>query len=197
LYYLALDRSLMVVPVTISAEMSFDKHKVLFRLPESITLGAGDVSRDGQHFVVAVPPPQLRQLTVFDRQGKLVKTVGEPGIYVEPHLSPNGTKIAVKRNDPKTSNTNIWTYDVETGKGLRGHQRSWPHNAPIWAPDGTHVLYVSTRDNYAGIYRKNWDGTGSEELLFRYTPGVGMVMTDASQDGKFLTFYTESWRWFR
>jgi len=26
--------------------------------------------------------------------------------------------------------------------------------------------------------------------LFRYTPGAGMVLTDASPDGKFLTFYT-------
>ena len=30
----------------------------------------------------------------------------------------------------------------------------------------------------------------SEELLFRYTPGAGMVLTDWSPDGKFLTFYT-------
>ena len=27
-------------------------------------------------------------------------------------------------------------------------------------------------------------------MLFRYTPGAGMVLTDWSQDGKFLTFYT-------
>ncbi|HYK58478.1 MAG TPA: hypothetical protein VEV85_03525 [Bryobacteraceae bacterium] len=190
LYYLALDRSLMIVPVTMSPELQFGKAKLLFRLPESIGLGAGDVRRDGERFMVAVPPPQLRQLTVFDRQGKVVKTVAEPGIYVQPHLSPNGTKIAVMRNDPKTSNQDIWTYDIETGKGYAVTSDTWPHNAPIWSPDGTHVLYVSTRDNYAGIYRKNWDGTGQEELLFRYTPGAGMVMTDASPDGKFLSFYT-------
>ena len=27
-------------------------------------------------------------------------------------------------------------------------------------------------------------------MLFRYTPGAGMVLTDASPDGKFLTFFT-------
>ena len=27
-------------------------------------------------------------------------------------------------------------------------------------------------------------------MLFRYTPGAGMVLTDWSQDGKFLTFFT-------
>src|SRR5262249_4408002 len=29
-----------------------------------------------------------------------------------------------------------------------------------------------------------------EEVLFRYTPGAGMVLTDWSLDGKFLTFFT-------
>jgi hypothetical protein len=52
------------------------------------------------------------------------------------------------------------------------------------------VLYVTTRDSYSTIYRKAWDGTGAEEALFRYTPGAGMVLTDASEDGKFVTFYT-------
>jgi hypothetical protein len=53
------------------------------------------------------------------------------------------------------------------------------------------VAYVSTRpDGYAGISRKPADGSGAEELLFRYTPGAGMVLTDWSPDGRFLTFYT-------
>ena len=64
------------------------------------------------------------------------------------------------------------------------------YNAPIWSPDGTRVAWVSFRDNYSGIYRKAWDGTGDEELLFRYTPGAFMILTDWSADGKFLTFWT-------
>ena len=190
LYYLAPDRSIRVVSVNSSPALEFSKPKVVFRVPESIAIGAGDVSRDGQRFLIAVPPPQLRQLTVFDRQGKVLKTVGEPGLIIQPQLSPNGTKIAVMRIDPKTSNQDIWTYDTETGKGYAVTSDTWPHNAPIWSPDGTHVLYVSTRDNYAGIYSKSWDGTGQEELLFRYTPGAGMILTDASPDAKLLTFYT-------
>lgn len=94
------------------------------------------------------------------------------------------------RIDPETSNQDIWTYDVATGSGHAVTHDHWPHNAPLWSPDGKSVLYVSTRDNYAGIYRKAWDGTGEEELLFRYTPGASMILTDASADGNFVTFYT-------
>jgi Tol biopolymer transport system component len=192
LYYLAADRGVMAVSVSTAPAFEFGKPKLLFRPPEAIpvTPGTASISRDGARVVMAVPPPQLRQLTIFDRQGKVVKTVGEPGLYVQPHLSPDGTRVAVMRNDLKTGNQDIWTFDVATGKGYAVTDDVPPENAPIWSPDGKRVLYVSTRENYAGIYRKAWDGTGEEEFLFRYTPGAGMVLTDASPDGRFLTFYT-------
>ena len=54
-----------------------------------------NMSLDAERFVIAVPPkPQLQQLTVFDRQGKILNKVGEPGVLVQPHLSPDGKRIA-------------------------------------------------------------------------------------------------------
>ncbi|MGH9257492.1 MAG: TolB family protein, partial [Vicinamibacterales bacterium] len=48
------------------------------------------------------------------------------------------------------------------------------------------------RGNFSSIYRKAWDGTGHEEQLFQYTPGVGMDgLTDWSADGKFVTFNSD------
>jgi Tol biopolymer transport system component len=192
LYFLAADRSLMAASVSTTPAFEFGKPKVLFRPPDAIPISPGlaSISRDGERVIIAVPPPQLRQLTLFDRQGKVVKTVGEPGLYLQPGLSPDGTRVVVMRNDPKTSNQDIWTFDVATGKGYAITNDTPPENAPVWSPDGKQVAYVSTRGNYAGIYRRAWDATGEEELLFRYTPGAGMVLTDWSQDGKFMTFYT-------
>jgi len=192
LYYLAADRGIMAVPVTLSPDFEFGKPKLLFRPPESMPLNAGAamISRDGQRVLVAVPPPQLRQLTVFDRQGKIVSTVGQPGLIVQPGISPDGKSIVVMKNDTTTGNQDIWVYDLATGNGTAITQDTPPDNAPIWSPDGKYVAYVSTRESYAGIYRKSADGKGTEELLFRYTPGAGMVLTDWSPDGKFVTFYT-------
>jgi Tol biopolymer transport system component len=194
LYYLAADRSIMSVEVGTAPAFQFGKPKVLFRPPEAVLTGVApgtaSISRDGERIVIAVPPPQLRQITVFDRQGKVVSTVGQPGFYVQPGLSPDGTRVVVMRNDPQTGNGDIWTFDLATGKGTPVTNDTPPENAPIWSPDGKQVAYVSTRQSYAGIYRKAADGTGDEELLFRYTPGAGMVLTDWSPDGKFLTFFT-------
>jgi Tol biopolymer transport system component len=193
-YYLAADRGIMAVEVSTQPTFQFGKPKLLFRPPEAILAGVGPattrVSRDGQQIVIAVPPPQLRQITMFDRQGKTVSTVGPPGFYVQANLSPDGKHVVVMRNDPQTANQDIWTFDTGTGKGTAVTNDTPPENAPIWSPDSTQVAYVSTRENYAGIYRKAWDGSGNEELLFRYTPGAGMILTDWSADGKFMTFYT-------
>jgi eukaryotic-like serine/threonine-protein kinase len=182
----------MAVPVTLSPDFEFGKPKLLFRPPESMPLAAGAamISRDGERVLVAVPPPQLRQLTVFDRQGKVVSTVGQPGLLVQPGMSPDGKSIVVMKSDTSTGNQDIWVYDLATGNGTAITQDTPPDNAPIWSPDGKYVAYVSTRESYAGIYRKSGDGKGPEELLFRYTPGAGMVLTDWSPDGKFITFYT-------
>jgi Tol biopolymer transport system component len=192
LYYLGADRSIMAVSVSTSPALEVGKPRVLFHPAEEVAVapGTSSVSRDGERFVIAVPPSRLRQLTILDRQGKVVKTVAEPGVYAQPAFSPDGTRVAVTRNDPKTGSNDIWTFDVATGKGSAVTNDVWQDNSPIWSSDGKQVAYVSTREQYSGIYRKAADGSGQEELLFRYTPGAGVGFSDWSQDGKFLTFST-------
>lgn len=192
LYFLGADRSVMAVSVSTSPALEIGKPKVLFHPAEEIAVapGTSSVSRDGERFVIAVPPSRLRQLTILDRQGKVIQKVGEPGAYGQPAFSPDGTRVAVTRNDPRTGNNDIWTIDVATGKGYAVTNDVWNDNTPIWSADGKQLAYVSTREQYSGIYRKAWDGSGQEELLFRYTPGAGVGFSDWSQDGKFLTFAT-------
>jgi Tol biopolymer transport system component len=194
LYYLAADRGIMAVSVTAGPTPQFGKPQVLFRPSADIAPGIGpgntSVSRDGERFVVAVPRPQLRQLTLYDRSGKVVSRVGEAGFINQPNLSPDGTRAVLMRVDPRTGNNDIWTMDLATGKGTPITNDTGGQNAPIWSPDGKQVAYVSTHEGLAGIYRKNADGTGEAEMLFQYTPGAGMVLTDWSSDNKFMTFYT-------
>jgi Tol biopolymer transport system component len=194
LYYLAADRAIMAVEVGAGSAPQFSKPRVLFRpsseIVSAIGPGNASVSRDGERFVIAVPRPQLRQLTMYDRQGKVLNRIGQPGFYNQANLSPDGTKAVYMRNDPQSGNLDIWTMDLASGKATPITDDTPPQNAPIWSPDGKYVAYVSTKDGLSGIYREPADGTGEPELLFQYTPGAGMVLSDWSPDGKFLTFFT-------
>jgi Tol biopolymer transport system component len=194
-YYLAADRGFMAVDVSASATFEFGKPRLLFRLPEAlgVSVGTVSVSRDGERFVVAAPAvPRLSQITVFDRQGKVLNRIGEPGSYAQASLSPDGTRVVTMRNDSRTNQLDIWTFEVATGKAYPVTNDNEAQNAPIWSPDGKQVAYVSTTQRgMPSIYRKAWDGSGTAEQLFTYTPGAGMVLTDWSPDGKFMAFWTQ------
>ena len=116
LYYLAADRAIMAVEMGSGSTSAFGKPTLLFRpsadIVQAIGPGNASVSRDGERFVIAVPRPQLRQLTMYDRQGKVVSTIGQPGFYNQPNLSPDGTRApwsceTIRRAATSTSGRSI------------------------------------------------------------------------------------------
>lgn len=191
LYYIAPDRSVMSVEMRVGGTLEFGKPKLVFRPPEA-TPGPTNFSRDGERIVMAIPPNQLRQIAVFDRRGKQLKVVGEPGFYRDAHLSPDGKRVALTRTDPHTGNLDIWTIDLATGKGTAITNDLPSDHDAVWSADGTELVYVSVRDNgrNTGVYRRASDGSGNDELLFKNTPGAGTEGLDWSPDGKFLALAT-------
>ena len=101
----------------------------------------------------------MQQLTVFDRQGNVVTRLGEVGSYSQAAFSPDGSRIAVVKNDPDTDGRDIWTFDIATGKSTAITSDAPPDSAPIWSPDGTQIAYVSDREKTNAIYRRAANGT--------------------------------------
>ena len=129
-------------------------------------------------------------LTVFDRQGNIVTTVGERALYRDPVFSPDRSRLAVTKIDLMNERLNIWVFDLATGTGKAiTTNKQWDFewvNTPVWSPDGTQIAYMALRDGYEGLYRIRADGEGSEELLYRY-PGANMGLRDWSIDGRYLS----------
>jgi Tol biopolymer transport system component len=190
--FLAPDRSIQSVSVTTMPDVAFGKPKVLFRPSEAtpVAPNTASVNRDADRFVIAVPPPQLRQLTLLDREGKTVRTIGQPGRYGDIRFSPDGTRVLAMKNDPDTGLNNIWVYDIATGKATQITKETQPINSPVWSRDGKQIAYALFKDSYSTVYRRAADGTGAADAVFRYTPGAGVGLSDWSPDGKFLTFST-------
>jgi Tol biopolymer transport system component len=192
LYYLAPGKGVMAADIATIAAHRADTPTLLFKTPStSAAVRLASVSPDGQRFIFAIPPaPAAKRITVFDRVGKPVGTIGVAGPYGQPALAPDGSRVAVIHSDVETGNQDIWTFEIATGKSHVVTADSAPDSAPVWSPDGKTIAFVSTRGDYTGVYRKAWDGTGSEELLYQHTAGTpNVILTDWSADGRFLSFY--------
>ena len=126
--------------------------------------------------------PYPRQLTMFNRQGEVVRLVGEPGNFNQPVLSPDGTRMAVVEDGE------IWVFNLSDDTRIQ--LTSTFAGSPVWSEDGTQIAFFSFRENYGGLYRIPSDGSGTEELLYQHTLGAGMNLTDWSADGRFLSFHS-------
>jgi dipeptidyl aminopeptidase/acylaminoacyl peptidase len=127
-------------------------------------------------------------LTWFDRQGKKLGTLGEPGVYRTLTISPDGKRVAVERTDPQTQNKDIWVLDVASGASIRFTSDPGWDAFPTWSPDGSRVVFTSNRSGVFDLYQKASTGAGNEALLYRSTEGKGP--NSWSPDGRFLIYYS-------
>jgi hypothetical protein len=131
----------------------------------------------------AAEPSRLRWL---DRTGKQIGAVGDPGMYANPRLSPDGTKLAVAIADASRAATDIWIYDLLHGGKTRLTFDSSLNFLPIWSPDGGQVVFDSNRKGFPQLYRKAANGEGSDELLL--ASNTTDNPDDWSPDGRFLLY---------
>ena len=124
----------------------------------------------------------VTQLRWLDRSGADLGTVGEPGDYHDPVLSPDETKVAVGRDD------DAWILDVSRGTEQRFTFDPALDGAPIWSPDGSRIVFSSFRDGRPGdLYEKAAAGTGQAQLLLE--SDYFKLATDWSTDGEFVSYY--------
>ena len=122
----------------------------------------------------------ISQLTWFDRSGRQLGTVGPPGVYLNPNLSPDGKRVAVEQF--ASGSRDIWIVDVERGSASRFTFNSAPESDPLWSPNGESIVYALNNN----IYQKPSSGAGSEEVLLKNA--VGTSIWDWSSDGRYIAY---------
>src|SRR5262245_57798271 len=128
----------------------------------------------------------LRQLTWYNRAGKVVGVAGEPDSYLfYPELSPDGGHVALQRSVTQNY-VDVWVTDLVRGGTTRFTFDPAIDGAPLWSPDGTEIAFASNRKGPYNLYLKPWSGTGGEELLLE-TPNHKYPQ-DWSKDGRFLLY---------
>ena len=106
------------------------------------------------------------QLIWFDRSGKQLSALTQPGSNNAPSLSPDEKQVAVSRVDPNTATAaDIWLLDSERGSQIRLTTDPGVDSFPSWSPNGDHITFVSTRNAVTSIYQKRSNGGSPEEPL--------------------------------
>ena len=151
---------------------------------DAVGLARFSVSRDG---VLAYRTGESgNRLVWIDRAGKEIETLGDPGEYGEPDLSPSNDRLAFDLVDLRTNKSDIWIRDL--ARGVNSRFTFTPGNAfsPLWSRDGGTVVFSSDREGAAGLYEKAANGQEEEKVLLKEEALV--IPISFSPDGRFLAY---------
>ena len=165
------------VPTAIVEHCSFDP---LFSIVEF------SVSAEGKLVLVTGDAALNRQLQWYDRNGKLLGTLGENSHYKGVSISRDGSRVAADTISLKESK--ILILDARGTRTLMTLNNSFGAS-PTWSADGREIYFVSNPDGPQDIYVRAADGSGEPEAVVKFEKNMlGALFLALSPDGKYLAY---------
>ncbi len=132
-----------------------------------------------------------------DRQGKSRPLIQQPGLYYAPRFSPDGGRLAFHLHGDehfsRTAAADIWVSDLRRDTMARVTFDEAPDYMPIWAPDGSRLIFSSERESgVPNLFWKSADGVG--EAVRLTASEQGQWPCSMSPDGRNLIFIQYSLR---
>ena len=171
-------RELRGAPQAVASQIYFDS---------LMALGEFSGSQTGT-LVYGTTSPATTQLTWFDRGGKVVSTVGAPGVFSQPALSPDERAVAVQRIDPETQDMDLWSIDTARRLETRVTSAGNINFDPVWSPDGRQLAFASARFGPPNVFVKTIGGE-TETRLFE--SNLVAQTTDWSRDGRYIIYASQ------
>jgi serine/threonine protein kinase/Tol biopolymer transport system component len=125
-----------------------------------------------------------QQLAWVDTRGYASSTVGGPGHFRNPRLSPDETRVAVERVDATTGVPDIWILDLTRHSSTRFAFDKRSDGSPVWSVNGESIVFQSDRHGPSSLYRKRANGVGDDERLTQAT--YIQIPSDETADGTVL-----------
>jgi eukaryotic-like serine/threonine-protein kinase len=153
---------------------------------DSVGLGRFSVSRDG---TLAYRTGDAGSRMIFvSRDGKDLETVGDLGEISNPALSRDGTRLAYALADSRSAKVDVWIRDLARGVSSRFTFGSGSNSLPLWSPDGTRVVFQSSRNGPSDLFEKPASGQGDETAILK--SDELKVPLDWSRDGRYIAYAT-------
>jgi len=126
------------------------------------------------------------RLSWFTRDGKQTESLGGLDRYLDPAISPDGTRIAAGLLTGQGT-SDIWIFDLLRGTRTRLTFGPAIQRYPVWAPDGRTIYYGSNGKGMFHTYAKAADGTGPERVILEDSNSFEYPR-DVSRDQKYLVY---------
>ncbi|HKW15840.1 MAG TPA: protein kinase, partial [Candidatus Krumholzibacteria bacterium] len=126
-----------------------------------------DVSSSGNLIYQAGTAVEGNQLTWVDMKGQKIGPLGDTAQHDDPvRISPDGSQVTLSIFDPRVGTPDVWIYDVKRNLRTRFTTDPAADNNPVWSPDGSRIVFSSTRRGHVELYAKSLGGSKPEELFY-------------------------------
>ena len=126
------------------------------------------------------------ELLWVDRSGRSIVSLGA-STYINPALSPDGTRVAIVKGDPPAGTADIWVIDA-TRTSRRLTSTPGMENFPVWSPDGTSILFAAEDNERTHLVRKAVTAGASDPAEPVVESTDAKMPYDWSLDGRFIVF---------
>lgn len=147
--------------------------------------GAFDVSSTGILVYRMNEGLPTTKLTLFDRRGRVLRTLTQPGSFRHPRFSPDGSRLAVEDARGDVPLPDLWVLGPASDRAARFTSDVAPDIRPAWSPDGRRLAFSSKRGTSYDIYLKTLDVLEGEQVLWRSERDK--LVEDWSPDGRALS----------